>query len=1130
MAAEPRHRSARAPLSTLALALAACGSHRAAPAAQATAPAAAPPAVASATLVQPTIAAASAAPALVASTSSGVLLADEPPISLTASDGTGLTLTKLEARAVVEGPLAFTELHLRFQNPLDRRLEGRFAITLPDGAALSRFAMAQGDDWMEAEVVERQAARRAYEDFLHHRQDPALLENEGGNQFSARVFPIEPHGTKDLIVSFSHEARGAYVLPLRGLPAIGEVTAQVDVARPDRSGPAFDRTELHQSAWAPDRDLVVSLTGAPAAVRADDLVAVAIDPLASAAPSRLTALTVMVDTSASRALGFAAQLEDLSSMIADLAREQGGALPLVVAAFDQDVEEVYRGRADGFGADAITRLKARTALGASDVAGALRWVKAKGAGGRLVLVTDAVSTVGDDAAVLAAAAALAPAVDRIDAVLVGGLRDRAAAARLVAALPQDGAVIDGARGPAEVARRIGLATRSGLKVAVDGARWVWPETIDGAQPGDVTVVLASLAPASGAASRSPQVVVTAGEARVAATAVPVPRPLLERAAVGAEIARLDGQRAAATDVAARQALAHRIVELSTSHRVMSSLTGFLVLETEADYQRFGIARTALADILVVGKAGVEVRARHDVTLMAADAPAPGTAKTPESKKKSARSMAAVDDDEDGVADGTKEEADDDEDLEKADKNPADGAEDEADEMNGDDDSGGDLERARALEAREQTETSTGIDRAAEVAQPVERRPEPPAPPPPPPPSPSMPMPMPMPARPAPAAPIADPGPATGAVQTIEVTRGGFASSNQVVAQAQLSESGAGAGSGAADADGADDAEDGPQGGPPPWNGTFAEVMAQLQGGRARDGLAAAWAWRAREPGDVLALVALGEALEATGQPAVAARAYGSVIDLFPGRADLRRFAAERLERVGAAGRALAIDSYRQALASRPDHLTGYRLLAYALVRADDLPGAFGTIEQGLAQHYPDDRYRGGTRVLGEDLGVIGAAWAARAPAKRAEIMARLAKAGVTMATRPSLRFVLYWETDANDVDFHIRDGKGSHAFFRRMQLPSGGELYADITTGYGPECFTIPGTPRAYPYQLQIHYYSRGPMGYGMGVLEIMRHDGKGGLGFEHRPYVIMADGAFVDLGTVTDRTASIGSGPTMAN
>ena len=40
-------------------------------------------------------------------------------------------------------------------------------------------------------------------------------------------------------------------------------------------------------------------------------------------------------------------------------------------------------------------------------------------------------------------------------------------------------------------------------------------------------------------------------------------------------------------------------------------------------------------------------------------------------------------------------------------------------------------------------------------------------------------------------------------------------------------------------------------------------------------------------------------------------------------------------------------------------------------------------------------------------------------------------------------------------------------------------------------------------------------MGYGMGKLEVIEHDGNGGLTFEERPFVIMQDHAYVDLGTV---------------
>ena len=103
---------------------------------------------------------------------------ESAPISLTASDGTGLVLSSLTARAVIEEPLAFTELHLTFHNPEPRSREGRFAITLPRAAAISRFAMRVGGAWQEGEVVERQRAQVVYEDYLHRKEDPALLEQD----------------------------------------------------------------------------------------------------------------------------------------------------------------------------------------------------------------------------------------------------------------------------------------------------------------------------------------------------------------------------------------------------------------------------------------------------------------------------------------------------------------------------------------------------------------------------------------------------------------------------------------------------------------------------------------------------------------------------------------------------------------------------------------------------------------------------------------------------------------------------------------------------------------------------------------------------------------------------------------
>lgn len=84
----------------------------------------------------------------------------EAPMSLSCSDGSGMELRGLQARAVVDGPLAFTQVHLTFHNPEPRQREGRFSITLPPGAAVSRFAMKIDGRWMEGEMLEKQKARR----------------------------------------------------------------------------------------------------------------------------------------------------------------------------------------------------------------------------------------------------------------------------------------------------------------------------------------------------------------------------------------------------------------------------------------------------------------------------------------------------------------------------------------------------------------------------------------------------------------------------------------------------------------------------------------------------------------------------------------------------------------------------------------------------------------------------------------------------------------------------------------------------------------------------------------------------------------------------------------------------------
>ena len=564
-----------------------------------------------------------------------------PSLQLTASDGTGLDLVALDARGVLEGPIAFTELRLTFQNPRPEVMEGRFQIQLPPEAAISRFAMKIDGDWQEGEVVERRLAQQIYEDFLHRRQDPALLEQEAANQFSARIFPIPAQGTKELIVAYSHaliDADDPYVIPLRGLPQIDQLDVRVQLgsrlSEPGSSNlggqvSAHRVFELHKTDWLPDRDFEVRQDPATRhGLRHGNLVALRLEPEVEAdrSPIGLDGLAVLVDSSASRALDFEAQWALLSELLQSLP----GDTPISVAAFDQWVTPIYEGTAGAFGPSQVEELRRHGALGASDLVGALRWQAAREpALPRWLVLTDGVATAGDpdvESPVVRLSevrdALGRTGVRRIDAVAFGGLRDEAALKRLVTGgsdskAPMDGQVINGSAGLIEILRRLNQPCASGLDVLVENAEWVWPRTLDGIQDGDQVLIYADL-PADlpvrvtvdgrpvrfgaldGGADTSSRPTLTAAE-----------RPLLHRAWVKARMERLlhlrDTEFTGDPDM--RRAIVSEVTDLSVEHRVLSPYTALLVLETEDDYRRYELDRRGLADILTVGPSGIEVLER-----------------------------------------------------------------------------------------------------------------------------------------------------------------------------------------------------------------------------------------------------------------------------------------------------------------------------------------------------------------------------------------------------------------------------------------------------------------------------------------------------------------------------------------
>ncbi len=140
---------------------------------------------------------------------------------LSTVDSVGSLITNIDGRETrlsvgfhhvkveIRDQIARTTIEESFVNHTSRRLEGIFHFPLPQDASISGFGMWIGNELVEADVVEKQRAREIYETILREKRDPGLLEWTGGNIFKARVFPIEPSSEKRIKIVYTQ------VLPMR---------------------------------------------------------------------------------------------------------------------------------------------------------------------------------------------------------------------------------------------------------------------------------------------------------------------------------------------------------------------------------------------------------------------------------------------------------------------------------------------------------------------------------------------------------------------------------------------------------------------------------------------------------------------------------------------------------------------------------------------------------------------------------------------------------------------------------------------------------------------------------------------------------------------------------------------------
>ena len=942
--------------------------------------------------------------------------APPPPIGLTTSDGSALTLTALTAHTRLVGPLAETELLVSFSNPEWRQREGRFRVVLPRGAFLSRLAMKVDGVFREADVAELARAREVYEEVLHARRDPLLVEQHGDEELSARVFPIAGGERKDIIVAWtaSATAESPVTIPLRGLPEIGALDVLVTEG-------ANELVVQHAEHVTPLADVVVPLPAAAAVRSGNVLVARVTIPAGGGAAATFDRGTVvLVDTSASRAPDLAKQVSLVSELVGEL-KARAPAAPLSVAAFDQAVVPLPL-------ADLEARLRAHGALGASDLERALVWAgeEARRTGAsRVLMVGDGLATAGsaDPQRLRGVVRAMGAAgVERLDIVAQGELRgDATMRALAIGVLPRDGILALGTQPAAEIVRRLALPARSQVQVGMPGATWQWPTSFDGVQPGDERYVIAEL-PAG-----APAVVHVDGHATLL-DATMAPAPLLARVLAKAKVDALVARGEARGFDAPLRA---RIVALARKHRVPSPFTAFLVTESEADRAALlrpppppvvtaTPARRSVATPVAPGWGRVRLSGSHvakPVAIRMATSTVNGRL-PPQSVQQVVRQSSGrfrgcyeISLLQHGQREGrvvTKFLIDVDGSVRWA------------------VDGGSDIDDpslvACIVEAFRELHFARPEGGVVTVVYPLVLQPLP-----------------------------FDGSRAEALAEQREAGRAAFFAFSPFAAPRS------------------------PPPPPAPWFGAYADTRAALAFADPRRALGIAADAHARDGRDVVALVALGEALEAAQLTELAARAFGSIADQHPHDADMLRVAAGRLEALGPETLPLAIELWRRAKDDRPDQPGAHHALALALLRAGARDEAVRTLDAALEISFAA-RYGDAHELL------------------------RQTRRDLADAAAPaSVRFVLGWETDASDLD--LRTPAGTYP--RR------------VSDGYGPEALLVTGArgERAAT-SVRVALVRRGPTRLPMGVVHVMEHDGRGHVTVITRPFVLMNEGAQIDLGT----------------
>jgi len=155
-----------------------------------------------------------------------------PPLDLPAPLNQ-IVIARHVVDAVIEGQVAQVQVTQVLRNQSGRMAEGVYIFPLPADAAVSDFQMTVDGEVLEGKLLDRDEARRIYEQIVRSQRDPALLEYLDRGLFQTSVFPIPPGESRTVNLTYTHlidRSDGLYHFnyPLR-MPHYAAAAQEIDV-------------------------------------------------------------------------------------------------------------------------------------------------------------------------------------------------------------------------------------------------------------------------------------------------------------------------------------------------------------------------------------------------------------------------------------------------------------------------------------------------------------------------------------------------------------------------------------------------------------------------------------------------------------------------------------------------------------------------------------------------------------------------------------------------------------------------------------------------------------------------------------------------------------------------------------